>query len=88
MIAIVAGTAPFLRITSSTATAVWTFFGYGMPWLMIVLSSATTGFPVFKASFTSSVRSRYLFIAFLYFLLNILKVKSRAHSLHALGVYP
>ena len=88
MIAIVAGTAPFLRITSSTATAVWTFLGYGIPWLIIVLSRATTGFPDFNASFTSSVRSRYLFIAFLYFLFHILIIQIKAYGLNALSVNP
>ena len=43
----------------STSRAIATFCGYGMPWLMIVLSSATTGRAVAqRASATSSVSSR------------------------------
>ncbi len=53
--AIVAGTAPCSRMMPSTSTAIATFCGYGMPWLMIVLSRATTGRPAVSASRTSSV---------------------------------
>ncbi len=41
--AMVAGTAPSARMSSSTARATSTFCGYGIPWVMIVLSSATSG---------------------------------------------
>ena len=51
----VAGTAPPSRMIRSTSVAIATFCGYGMPWLMIVLSSATTGRPAASASRTSSV---------------------------------
>ena len=53
--AMVAGTAPCSRTMPSTSVAIATFCGYGMPWLMIVLSSATTGRPAATASATSSV---------------------------------
>ena len=53
--AIVAGTAPPSRTMPSTVRAISTFCGYGMPWLMMVLSSATTGRPDASASRTSSV---------------------------------
>ena len=45
MTAMVAGTAPSARMIFSTSRAKSRFCGYGMPWLRIVLSSATTGFP-------------------------------------------
>ena len=57
--AIVAGTAPFSRMILSTLSAVSTFCGYGMPWEMIVDSSATTGCPLFIASSTPGLMSRY-----------------------------
>ena len=41
--AIVAGTAPPSRTICSTSRAIATFCGYGIPWLMIVDSRATTG---------------------------------------------
>ena len=41
--AIVAGTAPPSRTICSTSRAIATLCGYGIPWLMIVDSSATTG---------------------------------------------
>ncbi|OMH83115.1 hypothetical protein AX774_g3381, partial [Zancudomyces culisetae] len=53
--ATVAGTAWFLRITSSTAIAVSKFCGYGIPWLIIVDSSATTGSLFANASFTAGL---------------------------------
>ena len=53
--AIVAGTTPASRMMPSTSRAISTLRGYGMPWLMIVLSSATTGAPSRSASATSSV---------------------------------
>jgi hypothetical protein len=56
--AIVAGTAPRSRMICSTSVAIATFCGYGMPWLMIVLSSATTGRPSAIAVRTSSVTVR------------------------------
>ncbi|KAH3661787.1 hypothetical protein OGAPHI_005965 [Ogataea philodendri] len=39
----VAGTAPFSRISCSTDWAISMLAGYGRPWVMIVLSKATTG---------------------------------------------
>jgi hypothetical protein len=51
--AMVAGTAPAARTSASTARAVSTFCGQGMPWVMIVDSSATTGAPEASASATS-----------------------------------
>ncbi len=51
--AIVAGTAPPSRTICSTSRAIATFWGYGIPWLMIVDSSATTGVPAASASATS-----------------------------------
>ena len=62
MTAMVAGTAPFSRMVCSTRSAVSTFCGYGIPWEMMVDSSATTGFPAAFAAATSGDRSRYLFI--------------------------
>src|SRR6185437_10692244 len=43
---------------ASTSRAVVTFCGYGIPWLMIVLSSATTGVPRSMACRTSALYSR------------------------------
>ena len=43
MTAMVAGTAPPARTWLSSECAVARFSGYGMPWVMMVLSSATTG---------------------------------------------
>ncbi len=51
----VAGTAPWPRTTSSTARAVSRFCGKGMPWLMMVLSSATTAVPSLNALCTSAL---------------------------------
>ena len=51
--AIVAGTAPPSRTICSTSRAIATLCGYGIPWLMIVDSSATTGAPAASASATS-----------------------------------
>lgn len=56
MIAIVAGTAPCLLTTSSIFLAHPIFWGYGMPWLMIVDSSATTAFFLSSAYLTWSER--------------------------------
>ena len=50
MIAVVAGTAPSARTISSTLCANSTFCGYGIPWLRMVDSSATTGLPASMAS--------------------------------------
>jgi hypothetical protein len=58
MIAIVAGSAPFARTTASTLRAISRFLGYGMPWVMIVDSSATTGRPAARASATGRLRVR------------------------------
>ena len=52
--AIVAGTAPSARTSCSTSVAISTFCGKGIPWLMIVDSSATTPAPNAIASDTSS----------------------------------
>ena len=57
MIAIVAGIAPCSRMIFSTSRAKLRFSGYGMPWLRMVLSSATTGLPVRTASSISGVTS-------------------------------
>ena len=51
--AMVAGTAPWARTSACTASAVATFCGQGMPWLMMVDSSATTGRPAASAAATS-----------------------------------
>ena len=51
--AMVAGTAPPSRTICSTSRAIATLCGYGMPWLMMVDSSATTGRPAARASATS-----------------------------------
>jgi hypothetical protein len=55
--AIVAGTAPWARTSPSTCSAVATFCGYGMPWEMMVDSSATTGRPAASAARTSGATS-------------------------------
>ena len=60
-IAIVAGTAPFSLIISSTLLAISTFCGYGIPWDIIVDSKATTGFPSFTAASTSGCICKYFF---------------------------
>ena len=54
--AMVAGTAPWSRTICSTSVANSTFCGKGRPWLMMVLSSATTGRPSRRASATSGCR--------------------------------
>ena len=59
--ATVAGTAPALRTAASTALTVSKFCGYGMPWLMIVLSSATTGAPHASALATLAERRTWLY---------------------------
>ena len=51
--AIVAGVAPFSTMAFSTLRAVSKFRGYGIPWLMIVDSSATTASPRSSAERTS-----------------------------------
>ena len=58
MTAIVAGMAPSSRMSCSTFSAVSAFCGQGMPWLMMVLSSATTGAPAARAAATSGAMSR------------------------------
>ena len=55
--AMVAGTAPSARTTASSASAVSTFCGQGMPWVMMVDSSATTALPSACAAATSALRS-------------------------------
>ncbi len=55
--AIVAGTAPSSRMICSTAAAISAFCGKGMPCVMIVLSSATTGRPSASALATGSAMS-------------------------------
>jgi hypothetical protein len=51
MTAMVAGTAPSARMTASTSSAMSRLPGQGMPWVMMVDSSATTGRPADSASF-------------------------------------
>lgn len=46
IIAIVAGTAPLSLTAFSTARAVSLFMGYCIPWVIIVDSKATIGFPL------------------------------------------
>ena len=58
----VAGTAPFSRMMASQVLAVSTFWGYGMPWEMMVLSRATTGLFSARAAATSLDNFRYGFI--------------------------
>ena len=57
MTAIVAGVAPWARTAASSIRAVSRFCGNGMPWVMIVDSSATTGAPSVSAAATSVERS-------------------------------
>src|SRR5659263_480812 len=52
--AVVAGTAPPLRTMLSSSCANSRLIGYGMPWVMMADSSATTGVPLRRASWTSS----------------------------------
>src|SRR4051794_29206907 len=52
--AMVAGTAPEARTTSSTPSAVSRLRGYGIPWVTIVDSRATTARPASSAAATSS----------------------------------
>ena len=58
MMAIVAGTAPCFSITASTFRAISRFCGYGMPCVMMVDSSATTGCPASSAFFTAGEMDR------------------------------
>ena len=51
----VAGTAPSARTASSTIRAVSRFSGHGMPCVMMVDSSATTGRPSASAAATWSL---------------------------------
>ena len=51
--AIVAGTAPAARTSASSSRATSRLRGRGSPWLISVLSSATTGRPPATASATS-----------------------------------
>ena len=53
MIATVAGVAPLAFTADSTSIAHSKFAGNGMPWLMMVLSSATIGSPDSSARATS-----------------------------------
>mmetsp|Transcript_36010 Transcript_36010/g.87018 ORF Transcript_36010/g.87018 Transcript_36010/m.87018 type:complete len:215 (-) Transcript_36010:151-795(-) len=53
-----AGTAPLALTSFSTASAVSKFWGHGIPWAMMVLSSATTALPSSLAALTSSPSSR------------------------------
>ncbi len=55
--ATVAGTAPPSRTACSNSRARRALSGRGRPWLMIVLSSATTAWPAARASRTSSCTS-------------------------------
>src|SRR5450756_990075 len=52
--AVVAGTAPPLRTMPSSSCASSRLIGYGMPWVMMADSSATTGVPLRRASWISS----------------------------------
>jgi len=54
--AMVAGVAPPSRTSNSTLRAVSRFAGKGMPWLMMVLSSATAGRPADSAAATARER--------------------------------
>ena len=54
--AMVAGSAPSSRISASTSRAVRTFSGYGMPWAMMVDSSATIGRPAACAAATGALK--------------------------------
>ena len=57
------GQTPVMVICAGAkSSAVSTFFGYGIPWEMMVDSKATTGLPEANASETSAEISRYLFI--------------------------
>src|ERR1017187_6846452 len=58
--AIVAGTAPPARTWLSSDRAVSRFWGYGIPWVMMVLSSATTGRPPCNALRISGATFRYI----------------------------
>jgi hypothetical protein len=53
MTAMVAGILPVDLTILSTDWAISNEVGYGIPWVMIVDSRATTGFPVANASSTS-----------------------------------
>ena len=62
--AMVAGVAPCSRTIDSTSRATSRFDGRGSPWLIIVDSSATTGFPAARAAATSGDGTNsYEFIA-------------------------
>ncbi len=54
--AMVAGTAPAARISASTARAVSRLCGNGMPWVMMVDSSATIGWRAAMAVATSAAK--------------------------------
>ena len=62
IIAVVAGIAPSALTISSTLCANSTFWGKGIPWLSIVLSNATTGFPAAIASAISGAIDKYSFV--------------------------
>ena len=57
-IAIVAGMAPPSLTIYYKAKAVSLFYGYSIPWVIIVDSSATTGYPASKAALMSSLISK------------------------------
>ena len=59
--AMVAGTAPPARTWLSSERAVSRFSGCGIPWVMMVLSSATTGRPPCSALRTSGDTFRYIY---------------------------
>ncbi len=59
-----AGTAPFLRIVSSSINAVSKFLGYGIPWEIMVDSKATTACLPVRAFCTSGCMSRYDFTGY------------------------
>ena len=58
MMAMVAGTAPSSRTKASTVRAISRFCGNGMPWVMMVDSSATTPTPALSAAPTSELMER------------------------------
>ena len=58
--AMVAGTAPPARTWLSSERAVSRFSGYGIPCVMMVLSSATTGRPPCSARRISGATFRYI----------------------------
>ena len=57
LMAMVAGMAPAARTSASTARAVSRLAGKGMPWVMMVDSSATSGRRAAMASATSAAKA-------------------------------